>query len=123
MLSSCAIIPIPGYILVRVYALDSLLLYALPLFNSSGSFRRASVEQIASASAARSHSDCPAVLVSITLTAATEGCASEVELFIAAEENPRDVKTYGAMECSAALAGAVSHGWKFVLTGYKVCNR
>eukprot|EP00904_Undaria_pinnatifida_P004672 jgi/Undpi1/14205/HiC_scaffold_9.g03854.m1 len=58
--------------------------------------------QVSSAAAARSHSECPAVLVSITFDASTENCSSDATLFMSIEEPPRDVKTYGG-ESSAAL--------------------
>ncbi|CAN0005917.1 unnamed protein product, partial [Hapterophycus canaliculatus] len=56
------------------------------------------------ASTARSFPDCPAVLVSVTLTASTEDCASDIVMSMEMEEYPRDVNTFGG-ESSAALEG------------------
>ncbi|CAN0158355.1 unnamed protein product, partial [Scytosiphon promiscuus] len=54
------------------------------------------------ASTARSFPDCPAVLVSVTLTASTEDCATDILMSMEMEEYPRDVNTFGG-ESSAAL--------------------
>ncbi|CAN0422794.1 unnamed protein product [Pylaiella littoralis] len=51
--------------------------------------------EIAAAATFKSEPDCPAVLVSVSLDASTENCASDVEVQIVIEENPRDVKTFG----------------------------
>lgn len=61
--------------------------------------------QVDAASAARSHSQCPAVLVSITLSASTESCASDMEMSIVADGVPRDLNTYGNPDSAAGLEG------------------
>ena len=43
--------------------------------------------------------------MAVTLTASTEDCASDLEMLMVIEEDPRDVRTYGG-ESTAALNGA-----------------
>ena len=72
--------------------------------NRDSVYPTASDLQVSAARAATSHSECPAVLVSITFDASTEDCSSDAMLFLTIEEPPRDVKTYGGAS-SVALHG------------------
>lgn len=63
--------------------------------------------QVDAAAALAGDDDCPAVLVKMDLVGAGDECASDINIYLRSELEPRDIRTSGTLASSADASGTV----------------